>query len=297
MHPRWFIVTCLFSTASAAQAFVEPRDPSPSFAAIEQSIDAQDYQKANDLLGQLMTSLMSSGVPPLIGTAHREVMDAGRDDPDLRKLVQQSREAWARAVSNQQPWTDAMVRLSKAFSSAVTLDAALPLALRYQQARARYAADPSIIRLHQVELRAFEAGEYAAARKFVDEERIQIPRAYRDHAGVILNRLETLAGVIALKQGYLAAALDALNRSALALSQHHERRLLRPPGMLLAQQLLQKGQAEAVLAYIEVCAQFEYPTGEEYTDEGPNPSFPAHLKAAIKAGKQPGFHPATLQID
>jgi hypothetical protein len=37
-HPRWFIVACLFSTASATQAFVDPRGPSPSFVAIEQSI-------------------------------------------------------------------------------------------------------------------------------------------------------------------------------------------------------------------------------------------------------------------
>lgn len=37
--------------------------------------------------------------------------------------------------------------------------------------------------------------------------------------------------------------------------------------MLLAQKLLQVGQSEAVLNYLNVCAQFDYPVGEAYTDE------------------------------
>jgi hypothetical protein len=35
--------------------------------------------------------------------------------------------------------------------------------------------------------------------------------------------------------------------------------LQRTPGMLLAQQLLDLGRSEAVVAYLQVCAHFEYP--------------------------------------
>jgi hypothetical protein len=66
--------------------------------------------------------------------------------------------------------------------------------------------------------------------------------------------------------------------------------------MLLAQELLRAGQAAPVLAYLDICAQFEYPGGEEQTDEGKNPSSPAELKSAILAGAKPQFSPGTLQI-
>lgn len=189
-----------------------------------------------------------------------------------------------------------MIRLEEASSSSVALEATLPPALRYEQARARYEAVPSIILLHQLILRAFEAGEYAVASKYIAEERKQIPHAYSQGAGPILNRLETLAGIIALKEGNLAGAIQALKRSGNALKQHSERRLWEQPGMLLAEQLFKTGQVAAVVDYLDVCAQFDYPGGEEYTDIGPNRGSPAHLKAAILAGASPQF-PATLVHD
>ena len=102
--------------------------------------------------------------------------------------------------------------------------------------------------------------------------------------------------ILALKDGNLGSAIQALKRSGHALEQHTERRLQRPPGMLLAQQWFIVGQVAAVVDYLDVCAQFEYPGGEEYTDIGPNRSSPAHLKAAILSGESPQF-PATLVID
>ena len=114
----------------------------------------------------------------------------------------------------------------------------------------------------------------------------------RQPARFLINRLETLAGILALRDGNLAGAMEALKRSGDALNQYTGRRLERPPGMLLAEQLFKAGQLPAVVAYLDVCAQFEYPGSEEHTDEGRNPSSPASLKTAILAGEAPQF-PAT----
>jgi hypothetical protein len=103
-------------------------------------------------------------------------MDAGRENRDFTGLVQQARLTWIQATRSKQSWVQVMARLSVAFSSAVTLNSALPPALRYEQARARYAAAPSIILLHQLMLSAFEAGEYAATSKYILQKRAEIPR-------------------------------------------------------------------------------------------------------------------------
>jgi hypothetical protein len=286
----------MLALAVSTGAFAKPRDPSAVFTAIDNAIALHDYYKANSLLGELTNDLLAAGVPPLTGAAAQQVMEAGQRDRDLAVLVQRACIAWTQATRGEQRWDDVMIRLSEALSSAAALDATLPPALRYEQARARYEAVPSIILLHQLILRAFEAGEYAVASKYIAEERRQIPHAYSEAAGPILNRLETLAGILALKDGNLAGAIQALKRSGDALKQHPGRRLQQPPGMLLAQQLFEVGQSAAVVNYLDVCAQFEYSGGEEYTDIGPNPSSPAHLKMAILAGVSPQF-PATLVID
>jgi hypothetical protein len=230
----------IFALGACVSAVATPRDPSPVFTEIDKAIEGQDFFKVNSLVGELMNSLLTAGVRPLVGAAHREAMDAGRNNRDLVGLVQQARLTWVRATRDEQPWSQVMVDLSIAFSSAVTLDSALPPALRYQQARARYEAAPSIILLHQLTVRAFEAGEYDATSKYVAEERKQIPRAYSpDAAGPILNRLETLAGILELKAGNVAGAVEALNKSAAALKQYRGRRLIQAPSMLLAQDVLQ----------------------------------------------------------
>jgi hypothetical protein len=290
------IALCMLALTVSTGAFAKPRDPSAVFTAINDAISVRDYYKANSLLGTLTNDLLAAGVPPLTGTTAQRVTDAGRRNRDIAVLVQRAQVAWTQATGAEQPWDEVMIRLSEASSSAVVLDTALPQALRYDQAHARYDAVPSIILLHQLILRAFEAGEYGVASKYIAEERKQIPHAYSGASGPILNRLETLAGILALKDGNLADAIQALKRSGDALKQHTERRLQRPPGMLLAQQLFKVGGVAAVVDYLDVCAQFEYPGGEEYTDEGPNPSSAAHLKAAILAGESPQF-PATLVID
>jgi hypothetical protein len=59
--------------------------------------------------------------------------------------------------------------------------------------------------------------------------------------------------------------------------------------MLLAQRLLRAGQSAPVVAYLEVCAQFEYSGGEEYTDQGRNPHSPSQMISAIRAGVEPQF--------
>lgn len=117
-----------------------PPDPSPVFSDIDAAIAAQDYYKANSLLGRLMTDLSASGVPPLTGDAHRQAMDPGRNNRDLVGLVQQARLTWSQANRGEQPWVKVMARLATAFSSSVTLDSALAPAVRYEQARTRYAA-------------------------------------------------------------------------------------------------------------------------------------------------------------
>jgi hypothetical protein len=286
----------IFALAACAFAAATPPDASPVFGEIDKAIEVHDFLKANSLLGQLMDSLLATGVPPLVGQAHRRAMDAGRENRDLIGLVRQARLTWLRAMREEQAWSQVMVDLSIAFASSVTLDAALPPALRYQQARARYEAAPSITLLHQLTLRAFEAGEYEDTSKYIAEERKQIPRAYSEHAGPILARLETLEGLVELKMGNVAAAIEALDKSGAALKQYQGNRLIGPPPMLLAKELLQLGRSAPVLAYLDICAQFEYPGGEEYTDEGRNPSSPAQLKSAILAGGKPQFSPGTLQI-
>jgi hypothetical protein len=55
------MVAACFAAAPA------PRDPSGVFAAIETSIAAQDYYKADVLLGSLTGDLLAVGVPPLTG--------------------------------------------------------------------------------------------------------------------------------------------------------------------------------------------------------------------------------------
>ena len=284
------------SLAASVFAIAAPRDPSPVFAEIDKAIESQDFFKANALLGVLIDSLGSAGVPPLVGQAHRRAMEAGRENHNLVGLVQQARLSWLRAARDEQPWSQVMVDLFIAFSSSVTLDAALPPALRYQQARTRYEAAPSIILLHQLTLRAFEAGEYDATSKYIAEERKQIPRTYSDYAGPILARLETLEGLVELKMGNVAAAVQALDKSGTALKQYQGHRLIEPPPMLLAKELLQAGQSVPVLAYLDICAQYEYPGGEVYTDDGPNLSSPAQLKLAILAGRKPQFSSGALQI-
>jgi hypothetical protein len=151
--------------------------------------------------------------------------------------------------------------------------------------------------LHQLTLRAFEALEYTATSKYILRERAEIPRAYPpEAAGPILHRLETLSGILKMEAGDVAGAVDALNESARALKQYRGRSLPEAPRMLLAQKLLRARQSAPVFAYLDICAQFEYPGGEEYTDEGKNPSSPAQLKAAILAGAEPQFSPGTLAV-
>jgi hypothetical protein len=281
----------------ALAAALPPPDPSPVFAEIDAAIASQDYYKANSLLGKLMNDLLAAGVPPLTGKAHREAMDAGRQNRDLTGFVQQARLEWNQAMRGEQSWQRVMVRLSVAFSSAVTLDSALPPALRYEQARARYAASPSIMLLHQLTLRAFEAGEYAATSKYLVQERAEIPRAYPpEAAGPILHRLETLAGILRMRAGDIAGAVAAFQESARVLKPFRGRRLREAPRMLLAQKLLLAGQSAPVLAFLDICAKIEYPGGEQYTDVGRNPSSPAQLKSAILAGTEPQFGPGTLVV-
>jgi hypothetical protein len=268
-----------------------PPDPSAVFAAIESSIAVQDYYKVDELLGSLMNELLALHVPPPVGQAHRQAWNSGRENSDVVGLVREARVTWSQAARNEQPWTEVMVRLLVASSSAVALDSKLPLAVRYEQALTRYEAYPSIILLHQLTLRAYEAGEYGAAFKYVTQERAEISHVYPpESAGLIINRLETLVGILKLDSGDLEGALKALADSASALQQNRgERRLREAPRMLLAKKLLHAGQAAPVLAYLEVCAQFEYPGGEEYTDEGRNPTSPSQIISSIRAGAEPQF--------
>jgi hypothetical protein len=84
-----------------------------------------------------------------------------------------------------------------------------------------------------------------------------------------------VTGILKLDAGDVAGAVQALTDSASALQQYRAgRRLREAPRMLLAKRLFQAGQSARVLAYLAVCAQFEYPGGEEYTDEGRNPRSP-----------------------
>jgi hypothetical protein len=283
-------VGMLIATACFA-ATSTPRDPSGVFAAIESSIAAQDYFKADVLLGSLMNDLLALHVQPPVGQAHRQAWDSGRENSDLVGLVREARLTWSQAARNEQPWDEVMVRLLIASGSAVALDTRLPLAVRYEQARTRYEAAPSFILLHQLTLRAYEAGEYGAALKYVIQDRAETLRIFPpESAGLIINRLETLIGILKLDAGDLEGALQALTNSASALQQNRgERRLREAPRMLLAKKLLHAGQSAPVLAYLEVCAQFEYPGGEEYTDEGRNPSSPSQMISAIRGGAEPQF--------
>jgi hypothetical protein len=261
------------------------------FAAIESSFAAQDYYKANVLLGSLMDDLLAVGVPPLTGQAHRRAADLGRENDDLVGLVRQAHLTWGQAARDEQPWAQVMVRLFVAFSSAVALESQLPPIVRYEQARTRYEAAPSIILLHQLTLRAFEAGEYGAASNYLIQERAETSHVYPpEAAGLILHRLETLTGILKLDAGDVAGAIQALTDSASALQQYRPgRRLREAPRMLLAKRLLRAGQSASVLAYLDVCAQFEYPGGEEYTDEGRNPNSPSQVISALRAGVEPQF--------
>ena len=281
----------MLTLAASFAAGSTPRDPTAVFAAIETSTAAQDYYKANVLLGSLMDDLLAAGVPPLVGQAHRSAFDLGRGHADLAGLVREARLTWSQATHDEQPWTQVMVRLFVAFSSAAALDSQLPPSVRYEQARNRYETGPSIILLHQLTLRAFEAGESAATLEYLKQERAETSGAYPpEAAGLILHRLETIAGILKLERGDVAGALQALKDSASALQQYRAgQRLREAPRMLLAKKLLQAGQSAAVLEYLGVCAQFEYPGSREYTDHGPNTHSPSQMISAIRAGVEPQF--------
>jgi hypothetical protein len=281
----------MLMVAACGEAAPAPRDPSAVFSAIERSIAAHDYYKANGLLGSLMNDLLAAGVPPLTGQAHRRAFDSGRENGDLAGLVQQARLTWSQAARDEQAWDQVMLRLFLAFSSAVALDTKLSPNIRYEQARTRYEAAPSIILLHQLTLRAFEAGEYAATATYLIQERAETSRLYPpDAAGLILHRLETLAGIVKLNAGDVAGAVQALADSARVLQRYRAGgRLREAPRMLLAQRLLRAGQSAPVLAYLEACAQFKYSGGEEYTDEGRNPHSPTQMISAIREGVEPQF--------
>lgn len=281
----------MLTLAASFAAASTPRDPAAVFAAIENSTAAQDYYKADVLLGSLMVDLLAAGVPPLVGQAHRSAFDLGRGNADLVGLVREARLTWSQATRDEQPWAQVMVRLLVAFSSAVALDSQLPPSVRYEQARTRYEVAPSIILLHQLTLRAFEAGESAATLEYLKQERAETSAAYSpEAAGLILHRLETIAGILKLQTGDVAGALQALKDSASALQQYRAgQRLREAPRMLLAKKLLQAGQSTAVLEYLGVCVQFEYPGSREYTDHGPNPHSPSQMISAIRAGVEPQF--------
>lgn len=286
------MLTLVASFAAASP----PRHPSAIFAAIESSIGAQDYFKANVLIGRLMDDLLAAGVPPLVGQAHRSAFDSGHGNADLAGLVREASLAWSQAARDETPWAEVMARLLVAFSSAAALDSQLPPSVRYEQARARYEAAPSIILLHQLTLRAFEAGEAAATLEYLTQEYAETSAAYSpEAAGLALHRLETVAGLVKLQAGDVAGGLQALKDSASALEQYRAgQRLREAPRMLLAKKLFLAGQSAAVLDYFSVCAQFKYPGGDEYTDEGPNPHSPSQIISAIRAGVEPQF--AALDI-
>lgn len=283
-------VGMLMLAASSATAST-PGDPGAVFAAIEISIAAQDYYRANVLLGTLMDDLFMAGIPPLVGQVHRRAADLGRENADLTGLVREARLTWSQATRDERPWTEVMVRLFVAFSSASALDSHLPSRVRYEQARARYEAAPSIILLHQLTLRAFEARESVATLSYLEQERAETSRAYSpEAAGLILNRLETIAGILKLESGDVPGALQALKDSASALQPYSPgRRLREAPRMLLAKKLFQAGQSAAVLEYLGVCVQFEYPGSQEYTDHARNPHAPSQMISAIRSGIEPQF--------
>ncbi len=178
-----------------------PRDPSAVFEMIDASIASEDYFKANGLLGSLMDSLVAVGVPPLTGQAHRTASDRGRENRDLHTLIQQAQFAWRQAIGGRQTWDQVMVQLAEASSSSVTLDYELPASVRYEQARSRYQSAPSIVLLHQMTLRAYEAGAFADTSMYLAQERVEIPKAYGRFAGPSLHRLETLDGILKFNAG------------------------------------------------------------------------------------------------
>ena len=251
----------------------------------------QDYFKASSLLARLMDDLLANGVRPPTGQAHSRAIEEGRGNADLPGLIQQARITWSQAERGEQTWEQVMTRLLAAFGSAIALDSQLPPKVRYEQARARYEATPSEILLHQLMLRAFEAREYAATSTYLAMDRAETLRRFPPKAaGVMINRLDTIDGILKLEAGDVAGAVQALADSAKAVEQSREgRRLWQPPVMLLAQRLLRAGQTAAVIEYLEACAQFEYLGSEEYTDIGRNPYAPSQMLADIRAGREPQF--------
>jgi hypothetical protein len=285
------LVVSLFTVAACVAAAPTRPDPSAKFAAIDRSITGKDYYQADFILGSLSNDLLAAGVAPVIGDAHRHAMDSGHANSDLVGLIREARVAWSQAMRGEQPWDGVMVRLLVASSSAVVLDSQLPPSLRYEQALARYRAAPSNILLQQLTLRAFEAGEREATLRYVNQLRVEILEVFQlEGAAPIVNRLDTIEGLVKLDMGDLAGAIQALADSASALQQARPAtRLREAPRMLLARRLLQAGQSAPVLAYLEVCAQFKYPGGDEYTDEGRNLHSPSQMIAAIRAGVEPQF--------
>ncbi len=62
----------------------------------------------------------------------------------------------------------------------------------------------------------------------------EVPPESRAIRQLAFNRLETLVGILALRDGNLAGAMETLKRSGDALKRHTERRLQRPPSMQIA---------------------------------------------------------------
>jgi hypothetical protein len=148
----------------------------------------------------------------------------------------------------------------------------------FQHFEAARKIDPSVgsaARPSQYARVAIEVGDLKAARDAGDRCLVQVPSLNVKDAGV--HECNLILGRVALRQGDTASAIRYLYAAANvsgggSLSSFG-------PNMMLAKELLEKGQRQAVLEYLRLCAKFwSYDRGQI-----------ARWTAEINAGKTPEF--------
>jgi hypothetical protein len=102
---------------------------------------------------------------------------------------------------------------------------------------------------------AFLLGNHARARELA-ERALALAPSYQDNwnYGNAVHFAHTVLGLLALKEGDVSAAVDALARSGATPGSPQLGSF--GPNMQLAKELLRSGQAESVLRYFEQCRSF-----------------------------------------
>jgi len=138
-------------------------------------------------------------------------------------------------------------------------------------------ADARISAMGEIAKLAFNAGEYEKARKYASDVLSGIKLAQGWDEGNLIHEANTVLGRLALKDGDMAKAKEYLIASA-SISGSPQLDSFGPTSMTLAKEMLDKGERDAVVQYLELCGKF---WNKEMTDT---------WISDIKSGKIPNMN-------